>query len=266
MGMWGHNTHIVSKLQVLDLPSLQIGQVGSPKSALLQLLAVDGLRSVVGLARAEPQLIGALRTCMREGLVAVVRPGLRPTGYGRKQIPTDVALLTATGRAEGARQIGQPIPAVSLAREVEHRVGVAEFRARLRIPAAAWTSGLELHVAGLTETGAFARRGLPDGLADVNGMRLAVEYDHGRYTAKQVERKHHAFRRLADQAVWAAPTTRRANWLRTLGCAEVMVIPLPLGVWEGRSCDRAHREPTSDDAERLTFEQPHDYATGGRRA
>lgn len=236
------------------------------KSALLQLLAIDGLWSVVGLARAEPQLIGALRTCVRDGLVTVVRPGLRPTGYGRRQIPTDVALLTATGRAEGARHLGRPIPTVSLAREIEHRVGVAELRARLQLSPAAWTSGLELHVAGLTEPAGSAGRGLPDGLADVDGMRLALEYDHGRYTAKQVALKQHVFRQLADEALWAAPTARRAEWLRTLGCAEVMVVPLPLGVWEGRVRNRAHRQPTSDSGEMLTFEQLRNYATGGRRA
>lgn len=205
------------------------------------MLAMDGLRSVVGLARSEPHLIGALRTCVREGLVTVVRPGLSATGYGRRQIPTDVALLTAAGRAEGARHLGRPVPVVSLAREVEHRVGVAELRARLQLSPAAWTSGLEIHTGRLAEAAGSAGRGLPDGLADVDGMRLAFEYDHGRYTAKQVGHKQQIFRQLADEAVWAAPTAHRANWLRALGCAEVMVIPLPLGVWAGESHDRVHQ-------------------------
>lgn len=89
-------------------------------------------------------------------------------------------------------------------------------------------SPLELRVARSTELRSDDR-GLPDGLADVDGMRLAFEYDYGRYTAVQVHRKQQAFRRLADAAVWAAPTTCRAEWLQSLDCAHVLVVSLPLG-------------------------------------
>src|SRR5438309_4861107 len=115
----------------------------SEKRALFHILAVDGLRSVVGLSRAEPHLIGTLRTCLREGLVTVIRPRLKPTGYSRLEIPTDVTALTQAGRAEAARCLGHPAPAVSLAREIEHRVGVGELRTRLRIQPDAWTSAVE---------------------------------------------------------------------------------------------------------------------------
>ena len=63
-------------------------------------------------------------------------------------------------------------------------------------------------------------------------MRVALEYDHGRYTAAQVRLKQEAFTRIADDAVWAAPMSRRAWWLRRLGCEHVLIVPLPLGVWE----------------------------------
>jgi hypothetical protein len=102
----------------------------------------------------------------------------------------------------------------------------------LRIPPDAWTSAVELHAARLIDASRAAGRGLPDGLADVDGIRLALEYDHGRYTAAQVRLKQKTFRRMADDAVWAAPTARRATWLQRLGCGRVVVIPLPLGVWE----------------------------------
>lgn len=206
----------------------------SGKSSFLQILAADGLRSVIGLSQAEPQLVGPLRTCLREGLVRVIRPGLRPTGYSRQEIPTDVAALTPAGRTEVERCLGRHVSAVSLAHEIEHRVGVGELRTKLRIQPDAWTSAVELHVAGLAEEAGTVGRGLPDGLADVDGMRLAFEYDHGRYTAAQVRLKQQMFTRLADDEVWAAPTPRRAQWLRRLGCEHVLVVPLPLGVWAGR--------------------------------
>src|SRR2546426_10123408 len=206
----------------------------SEKRALLHVLAVDGLRSVVGLARVHPQLIGALGTCVREGLVTVLRPRLKPTGYSRLEIPTDIVVLTHFGRREAEENLGRSAPAVSLAHEIEHRVGVGELRTMLRIPPEAWTSAVELHAARLNESSGIVGRGLPDGLADVDGMRLALEYDHGRYTAAQVRLKQQTFSRLADGAVWGAPTAQRAEWLRRLGCVHVVAMPLPLGVWEGR--------------------------------
>lgn len=213
------------------------------KSYLLQILATDGLRSVAGLSQAEPQLVGPLRTCLREGLVRIIRPGLRPTGYSRREIPTDVAALTPAGRAEAERCLGRPASTVSLAREIEHRVGVGELRTRLRIPPDAWTSAVELHGPRLAEAAGTVGRGLPDGLADVDGMRLALEYDHGRYTAAQVRLKQQMFTRLADDEVWAAPTPRRAQWLRRLGCEHVLIVPLPLGVWESRIAGPSLSEP-----------------------
>ncbi len=211
----------------------------SEKRALLHVLAVDGLRSVVGLARVHPQLMGALGTCVREGLVTVVRPSLKPTGYSRLEIPTDIVVLTHVGRREAEENLGRPAPAVSLAHEIEHRVGVGELRTMLRIPPEAWTSAVELHAVCVTEPSGIAGRGLPDGLADVDGMRLVLEYDHGRYTAAQVRLKQQTFSRLADGAVWGAPTAHRAAWLRRLGCGRVVAVPLPLGVWEVRAVNSA---------------------------
>ncbi len=241
------------------------------KYVLLQTLAVDGVRSVVGLSRAHPQLLGPLGSCVREGLVTVVRLGLKPTAYSRREIPTDVAALTAKGRSEVQRSLGRSAPAISLAHEVEHRVGVGELRTMLQIPPEAWTSAVELHAARGTEALGATGRGLPDGLADVNGMRVAFEYDHGCYTAVQVQLKQQMFRRLADDAVWAAPTARRAEWMRRLGCAHVVVVLLPLGVWESQA-GRPHAILSASERQRnervniLTFEQPANYAAGGRNA
>src|SRR3989454_5951159 len=231
----------------------------SEKRALLHVLAVDGLRSVVGLARVHPQLIGALGTCVREGLVTVLRPRLKPTGYSRLEIPTDIVVLTHFGRREAEENLGRSAPAVSLAHEIEHRVGVGELRTTLRIAPEAWTSAVELHAAYLTEPSGIARRGLPDGLADVDGMRLVLEYDHGRYTAAQVRLKQQTFSRLADGAVWGAPTAQRAEWLRRLGCGHVVGMPLPLGVWEDQRGPQRLEPFASPQYRRLirmlTFEQ-----------
>ncbi len=239
------------------------------KYSILHSLAVDGLRSVVGLSRAHPQLLGPLGSCVREGLVTVVRLGLKPTAYSRREIPTDVAALTAKGRSEVQRSLGRSAPAISLAHEVEHRVGVGELRTMLQIPPEAWTSAVELHATRVTEVLGATGRGLPDGLADVNGMRLALEYDHGCYTAVQVRLKQQRFRRFADDAVWAAPTARRAEWMRRLGCGHVVVVPLPLGVWESRAGRPqtilfASERQRNASADILTFEQPPNYAAGGR--
>jgi hypothetical protein len=213
------------------------------KDTLLHILAVDGLRSVVGLCRGYPQALGVLRTCVREGLVTVIRPRLKPTGYSRREIPTDIAALTREGRADAQRKFGRTAEAVSLVQEIEHRVGVGELRTMLRIPSEVWTSAVELHAARLIDACGAAGRGLPDGLADIDGIRLALEYDHGRYTAAQVRLKQKTFRRLADDAVWAAPTSRRAKWLQTLGCGRVVVIPLPLGVWEDQTVQPEAKAP-----------------------
>src|SRR2546426_9668492 len=229
------------------------------KRALLHVLAVDGLRSVVGLARVHPQLIGALGTCVREGLVTIARPRLRPTGCSRREIPTDIAVLTHVGRREAEENLGRPASAVSLAHEIEHRVGVGELRTMLRIPPEAWTSAVEMHAARLNESSGIVGRGLPDGLADVDGMRLALEYDHGRYTAAQVRLKQQTFSRLADGAVWGAPTAQRAEWLRRLGCVHVVAMPLPLGVWEDQRGPQRLEPFASPQYRRLirmlTFEQ-----------
>lgn len=235
------------------------------KLSLLEILATDGLRSLVGLRRAEPQLLGPLWTCVREGLISVVRPGLRPTSYSRREIPTDVATLTLAGRTEAARQLGRQVSAASLAHEIEHRVGMGELRTRLRILPHAWTSAVELHAARLAVAAGTPGRGLPDGLADVNGMRLALEYDHGSYTAVQVRLKQRVFSQLADDAVWAAPTAHRAEWLGGLGCMHVVVVPLPVGILEDGADPVVPVDKLRGMMPTLAFEQVENYPTDDRR-
>jgi hypothetical protein len=199
---------------------------------LLQILAIDGLCSLTGLFQAEPHLVSALQSLLRQRLVKIVRPALKPTGYSRQVIPTDVAALTAAGRLEAQRSLGRPAVPASLDHEVEHRLGVAELRSRLHIPPDAWTSAAELQAPRFARGSSPVVRAFPDALADIRGVRLALEFDHGRYTAVQIRGKLQAFRHLANAAIWAAPTDRRVRWLQGLGCERTLVVPLPLGVWQ----------------------------------
>lgn len=201
------------------------------RSHLLRILAIDGVWSLIGLSQEGPHLISSLRTLVRQGAVRVTRPALKPTGYSRRTIPTDIAILTPTGRLEAQRCLGRPAVVAAVGHEVEHRLGVAVLRTRLHISLDAWTSARDVHAARIAGIIGPVVRALPDGLADIRGVPLALEYDHGRYTAVQIRHKLREFQLLARETVWAVPTEGRARWLRGLGCEQTLVVPLPLGVW-----------------------------------
>lgn len=189
--------------------------------------------------------MGLLRTFVRQRLVRVTRPALKPTGYSRRAIPTDIAALTPTGRLEAQRYLGRPAVVATLGHEVEHRLGVAVLRTRLHIPPDAWTAARDVPGARMAGMVGPVVPALPDGLADIRGVRLAFEYDHGRYTAVQIRHKLREFQSLASATIWAAPTEDRAQWLQDLGCEPTLVVPLPLGIWRksgdsgaARTCSR----------------------------
>jgi hypothetical protein len=175
--------------------------------------------------------MGSLRTLVRQRLARVTRPALKPTGYSRQAIPTDIAVLTPTGREEARRCLGRPAVVATPGHEVEHRLGVAVLRTRLQISLDAWTSARDVQTVRVAGIVGPVVRALPDGLADIRGIRLALEYDHGRYTAVQIRHKLREFKRLASETIWAAPTESRARWLRGHGCERTLIIPLPLGIW-----------------------------------
>lgn len=201
------------------------------RTHLLQILATDGLWSLMGLSQEEPHLMSVLRTLVRQRLVRVTRPALKPTGYSRRVIPTDIAVLTSTGRLEAAQCLGRPVIAAAAGHELEHRLGVAVLRTRLHIPPDDWIRARDVQEARMAGIAGRDVRALPDGLADIRGVRLAFEFDHGRYTAVQIRHKLLEFKRLAGETVWAAPTEGRTRWLQDLGCERALAIPLPLGVW-----------------------------------
>lgn len=225
-----NNTITDSKLQVFNYT------MRTDRTHLLRILATDGLWSLVGLSQEEPHLMSVLQTFLRQRMARVTRLALKPTGYSRRVIPTDIAFLTSSGRLEAQRCLGRPAIAAAPGHEVEHQLGVAVLRTRLHIAPDDWISARDVQAARMAGIGGRDVRALPDGLAEIRGVRLALEFDHGRYTAVQIRHKLIEFKRLAGETVWAAPTEGRARWLQNLGCERALAVPLPLGVW-GKSVD-----------------------------
>lgn len=92
------------------------------------------------------------------------------------------------------------------------------------------------HRQGLARGGLGHGSHLADGLFSRDGGVVLAEYDHGRYTAKQVQMKLAAFRSTREVhgqpimgAVWGVPTLRRAAWLEAVGVGHVVV--LERGTW-----------------------------------
>jgi hypothetical protein len=202
--------------------------LGQAERALVAALGVDGV-----LTAEQAMLVAgsadALNSCLHLELVSSRDAAIRPTAYSVRTIPTRLVFLTRQGVAAAEEVLGKSIRG-SVGpddEEIEHRLGVAEMRRRLGIPPHAWTSALELHVMGLSSAGA-GFRGLPDGIARVNGEIVVVEYDHGGYSPAQISLKLRVFSGISPRAVWGVPTGRRAGFLRKLGCKDVMVVRIPV--------------------------------------
>jgi hypothetical protein len=194
---------------------------------LLEALGVDGALTVAQARRASGSGGDALRAGLRGGLLAVERRPVRPSGYSRRCVDARVVTLTAAGAEAAAQYLGATVGPVDLRWDLEHRLGLAEARHRLGVPWRAWTTATAL-LAQLQRSASRRARGLPDALARIGGRVVAVEYDHGRYAGVQILAKRRLFPQLADRTVWAAPTPQRAEWLRAQGCADVLVVQIPL--------------------------------------
>jgi hypothetical protein len=118
--------------------------------------------------------------------------------------------------------------------ELEHALGLAELR---------WRCGISVEyyrgqdVLGRDHRREVARGGpglgptVADGVFEVNGGVGLLEYDHGRYTTRQIFGKLGSFRsatrlegRRILRIVWGVPSEDRAARLRNLGIGEVMVL------------------------------------------
>ena len=88
---------------------------------------------------------------------------------------------------------------------LRHLAGIAEMRRVLKADTSHWTSL------------AAARRQprMPDALWETTEGLVAVEYDVGSYSPKQIRGKAGSFRRYAGQ-VWGTPSCERAKHLKCL--------------------------------------------------
>ncbi len=91
--------------------------------------------------------------------------------------------------------------------EMAHRLGLAEMRWRLRDGLCRW------EVVNQPWPEKRDERERPDALAEDGAGLIAVEYDHGAYSATDVVRKHRAFTELAPRQVWGVSSERRKRWL-----------------------------------------------------
>lgn len=157
---------------------------------------------------------------------------LRPTAWARRQQTVEIVRLNTRGiAAAAARGIA---PQLIRAGELEHALGLAELRWRCGVPYDRYAAQ---DVLGRTHRQRMARSGqgfgqhLADGMFSGESGIVLAEYDHGRYTAKQIRMKLAAFREVQHVngqpvvgAVWGAPTGRRAAWLQAIGVEHIVVM------------------------------------------
>jgi hypothetical protein len=156
----------------------------------------------------------------------------RPTAWAHRRVPVTIVRPNAEGdRVLRAMRVR---PQEIRPGELEHALGLAELRWRCGIPAERYRAQDMLgrdHRRAVARGGAGFGPAIADGVYEADGGIVLCEYDHGRYTARQVLGKLSAFQsatRLEGRrvlgSVWGAPTERRASWLRGLGVREVVVM------------------------------------------
>lgn len=161
--------------------------------------------------------------------VAVI---VRPTAWAHRRVRIAVVRPSNEGsrllRSIGVRpQEVRPL-------ELEHALGVAELRWRCGICAEHYCGPDALgrdYRRGVARAGAGLGAAIPDGIFQLDDGAGLLEYDHGRYTTRQILSKLGGFRsatRLEGQRivriVWGAPTEERAARLWNLGVGEIMVL------------------------------------------
>jgi len=167
-----------------------------------------------------------------EAYIARTTEQLRVTAWTRHRHAVEIVRLNARGARTAAAQ--GVVPQTIRSGELEHALGLAELRWRCGVPYDRYIAqdglGRE-HRRGLArgETGLGPR--VADGMFAADSSVVFCEYDHGRYTARQVQAKLAAFRNVSRidgrpiaGAIWGAPSARRAAWLRALGVRHVIVL------------------------------------------
>ncbi len=128
--------------------------------------------------------------------------------------------VALTARARTVRRVDFVAPTVlPLApAALRHLCGVAEVRWQLGQALRSWDA-TGAAVSGWSEQ--------PDAIAETSRGLLAVEYDAGSYSRRQVSRKAQTFHATYGQQVWGVPHAARARWLRASlpSDGEVLVAP-----------------------------------------
>jgi hypothetical protein len=131
--------------------------------------------------------------------------------------------------------LGIPVQRIRFG-ELEHALGLAELRWRCGV---SYDRYIAQDGMGRTHRQALARGGisielgpaLADGLYAVQGGVILCEYDHGRYTARDIRdkiaafcaRRHMGTHRIRG-AIWGVPTAGRAARLREFGVTRTVVM------------------------------------------
>jgi hypothetical protein len=210
--------------------SIGIGSPPAPKTReqVLCELARDG-------AWAGRQLAARLAACQCPPIDAYLTRAaetLRPTAWARRRQTVEIVRLNARGVAAAAAC--GVTPQLIRAGELEHALGLAELRWRCAVPYDRYAAQDVLgrtHRQGLARSGQGFGQHLADGMFSGDSGIVLAEYDHGRYTAKQIRMKLAAFREVRHVngqpvvgAIWGAPTARRAAWLQSIGVEHVVVL------------------------------------------
>ena len=193
-------------------------------------LAIDGAWTVTQL---ETRL-GRWNAAIPERYLRRTPVLVRPTAWTR--CLTEIELITPNARgAKVAAALGVPVQRIRSA-ELEHALGLAELRWRCGV---SYDRYIAQDGVGRAHRQALARGrmsmelgpALADGLYAVEGGVILCEYDHGRYTARDIRDKVAAFcaRKYVENhrirgAIWGVPTAHRAACLRELGVTRTVVM------------------------------------------
>lgn len=201
---------------------MHVLSIGSAALGLLVDLAVDGACTAGQATRNRGA--DALDRLVASGLARVDLLPYRQTARSRVAVRVPIVRLTGQGHraalAEGVR------PSVAPLRKLCHAVGMSELRVALGLEARSVVGEEALRSAWVRA--AVRRHGLPDALFCGEHGVVAVEYDHGKYSAEQVAAKLEVAPLVSDRVVWGTPSRARAVWLKDRGVLEVLVLRIPL--------------------------------------
>ncbi len=158
---------------------------------------------------------------------------VRPTAWAHRRVTTQIVRPNRAGRR--VLDALQVEPQQIRPEELEHALGLAELRWRCEVSAEQYQAQDQIrrdHARAISRSRVGFGSALADGIGDTGSGLVLYEYDHGRYTTRQVLAKLAGFRvltrlegRPVTGATWGTPSERRAARLRQLGAVHVRVMP-----------------------------------------